>query len=99
MKKLNQKYINRIVKKALDEDLKPLGDITTNLINFQNKTKKTIEEVTFLTKLKNLKDLESETANHDLKVPIKKNKFKKKKFYKKKFFKKTKSSPSLVKKV
>ena len=37
MKKLNQKYINRIVKKALDEDLKPLGDITTNLINFQNK--------------------------------------------------------------
>ena len=37
VKKLNQKYINRIVKKALDEDLKPLGDITTNLINFQNK--------------------------------------------------------------
>ena len=37
MKKLNQKYINKIVKKALDEDLKPLGDITTNLINFQNK--------------------------------------------------------------
>ena len=37
MKKLNQKYINRIVKKALDEDLKPFGDITTNLINFQNK--------------------------------------------------------------
>tara|TARA_B100001093_G_scaffold422104_1_gene414586 strand:- start:1712 stop:3514 length:1803 start_codon:yes stop_codon:yes gene_type:complete len=69
------------------------------IINFQNKTKKTIEEVTFLTKLKNLKDLESETANHDLKVPIKKNKFKKKKFYKKKFFKKTKSSPAPVKKV
>jgi len=37
VKKLNQKYINRIVKKALDEDLKPFGDITTNLINFQNK--------------------------------------------------------------
>ena len=37
VKKLNQKYINKIVKKALDEDLKPLGDITTNLINFQNK--------------------------------------------------------------
>ena len=35
--KLNQKYINNIVKKALDEDLKPFGDITTNLIDFQNK--------------------------------------------------------------
>ena len=33
MQKLNQKYINRIVKKALNEDLKPNGDITTNLIN------------------------------------------------------------------
>ena len=40
MQKLNQKYINRIVKKALDEDLKPLGDITTNLIGFKNKYKK-----------------------------------------------------------
>ena len=32
-----QKYINTIVKKALDEDLKPHGDITTNLISFKNK--------------------------------------------------------------
>ena len=32
MEKLNQKYINLIVKKALEEDLKPRGDITTNLI-------------------------------------------------------------------
>ena len=32
-----QKYINTIVKKALDEDLKPSGDITTNLISFKNK--------------------------------------------------------------
>ena len=32
-----QKYINTIVKKALDEDLKPRGDITTNLISFKNK--------------------------------------------------------------
>ena len=31
-----QKYINTIVKKALDEDLKPNGDITTNLISFKN---------------------------------------------------------------
>ncbi len=31
------KYINTIVKKALDEDLKPHGDITTNLISFKDK--------------------------------------------------------------
>ena len=31
LKKLNQKYINYIVKRALDEDLKPKGDITTRL--------------------------------------------------------------------
>ena len=37
MKKLNQKYINTLVKKALLEDLYPKGDITTNLINFKNK--------------------------------------------------------------
>ena len=37
MQRLNQKYINvHIVKKALDEDLKPSGDITTNLISFKN---------------------------------------------------------------
>ena len=33
MKKLNQKYIKRIVKKALQEDLSPNGDITSNLLN------------------------------------------------------------------
>ncbi len=38
MQKLNQKYINFVVKKALDEDLKPKGDITTNLISFKNKS-------------------------------------------------------------
>ena len=37
MQKLNQKYINSVVKKALLEDLYPRGDITTNLINFKNK--------------------------------------------------------------
>ena len=37
MQKLNQKYINKIVKKALDEDLRPRGDITTNLISLKNK--------------------------------------------------------------
>ena len=40
MQKLNQKYINSVVKKALDEDLKPKGDITTNLISFKNKKSK-----------------------------------------------------------
>ena len=35
-----QKYINTIVKKALDEDLKPHGDITTNLISFKSKKAK-----------------------------------------------------------
>ena len=40
MQKLNQKYINSVVKKALDEDLKPRGDITTNLVSFKNKKSK-----------------------------------------------------------
>jgi len=35
--KVNQNYINSIVKQALKEDLKPLGDITTQLISFKNK--------------------------------------------------------------
>ena len=35
--KVNQNYINSIVKQALNEDLKPLGDITTQLISFKNK--------------------------------------------------------------
>ena len=30
---INQNYINRTVKQALDEDLKPLGDVTSNLID------------------------------------------------------------------
>ena len=37
MQKLNQSYIKTIVKKALDEDLRPRGDITTYLINSKNK--------------------------------------------------------------
>ena len=37
MQKLNQKYISYVVKKALDEDLKPMGDVTTKLIKFNNK--------------------------------------------------------------
>ena len=37
MQKINQKYISSVVKKALDEDLRPMGDITTKLIKFSNK--------------------------------------------------------------
>ena len=37
MQKLNQSYIKSLVKKALDEDLKPRGDITKKLIKFKNK--------------------------------------------------------------
>ena len=40
MQKLNQKYINSVVKKALEEDLNPRGDITTNLISLKNKKSK-----------------------------------------------------------
>ncbi|MDC0437543.1 carboxylating nicotinate-nucleotide diphosphorylase [Pelagibacteraceae bacterium] len=40
MQKISQIYIKSVVKKALDEDLKPLGDITTNLISFKNKKTK-----------------------------------------------------------
>ena len=37
MQKINQKYINNLVFKALEEDLKPNGDITTKLLNSKNK--------------------------------------------------------------
>tara|TARA_B100002051_G_scaffold187707_1_gene177735 strand:- start:5183 stop:6010 length:828 start_codon:yes stop_codon:yes gene_type:complete len=37
VQKINQKYINTIVKKALIEDLYPKGDLTTNLVSFKNK--------------------------------------------------------------
>ena len=37
MQKLNQSYINTIVRKALEEDLRPRGDITTNLITAKDK--------------------------------------------------------------
>jgi nicotinate-nucleotide pyrophosphorylase (carboxylating) len=38
--KVNQNYINSIVKQALKEDLRPNGDITTKLISFKNKKTK-----------------------------------------------------------
>jgi len=37
VQKINQKYVKSVVKKALDEDLRPMGDITTKLIKLSNK--------------------------------------------------------------
>jgi len=37
VQKINLKYINNLVLKALEEDLKPNGDITTKLLNSKNK--------------------------------------------------------------
>ena len=37
MQKLNQSYIKSVVKKALEEDLRPRGDITTKLVISKNK--------------------------------------------------------------
>jgi len=37
VQKLNQSYINSVVRKALEEDLRPRGDITTNLITSKDK--------------------------------------------------------------
>ena len=74
------------------------------IIDFQNKSKKITEKIEFITKLKNLENLESEVKNNNSdkfvkKINIKKNNFNKKKFYNKKYFKKTKQALSLEKKV
>ena len=37
MRRVNQKYITAVVKKALLEDLSPKGDLTTNIISSKNK--------------------------------------------------------------
>ena len=37
MQILNQFYIKSVVRKALEEDLRPRGDITTNIVNSKNK--------------------------------------------------------------
>ena len=66
-------------------------------IELQNKTKKIIETIENISKLKNLSEQESINKKNN-NVNYKKNNFKKKKFFKKKFFKKTKSNPSMVKK-
>ena len=40
MPRINQKYINNIVLKALREDLEPNGDITTKILDSKNKIAK-----------------------------------------------------------
>ena len=37
MQVLNQLYIKSVVRKALEEDLRPRGDITTNIVSGKNK--------------------------------------------------------------
>ena len=58
------------------------------IIDLQNKSKKTIEKIEFVKKLKNLEEAKNERQVNDFEKSIKKNTFKKKKFYKKKFYKK-----------
>ncbi len=69
------------------------------IINLQNKSKKIIDKIESVIKLKNLNDIEIKTKEKNSNKKIKNNNFKKKNFYKKKYFKKVKSSPSLEKKV
>ena len=56
------------------------------IIDLQNSTKKTLETVKYIEKLRNLEELKKEVKFLD--NPIKKKVFKKKPFFKKKFFKK-----------
>jgi ribonuclease E len=56
------------------------------IIDLQNKTKKTIEIVQHIEKLKNLEEQKKEVKSFE--SPIKKKPYKKKPFFKKKFFKK-----------
>ncbi len=60
------------------------------IIELQNKSKKVLEKIESITKLKNLDQQILENSKKSSKRIFKKNNFKKKKFYKKKYFKKTK---------
>jgi len=59
--------------------------VPDHIIEFQNKTKKTIEKIESLT---TLKKIEPSKENNNIKTTDKNKKFKKKKFYRKKFYKK-----------
>ena len=64
--------------------------IPDHIIELQNKSKKVLEKVENISKLKNLSQQMSENNINNKKIKYKKSKFKKKTFYKKKYFKKTK---------
>ena len=64
--------------------------IPDHIIELQNKSKKVLEKVENISKLKNLSQQMLENNINNKKIKYKKNKFKKKTFYKKKYFKKAK---------
>jgi len=93
--------INNFIKENFTEDIKYFENknkikiefvddnsliIPDYKIDFQNKSKKTIEKIESLSKLENLQTLKNNFEN--VKAKQKNRTFKKKKFYKKKFYKK-----------
>jgi ribonuclease E len=74
---------NKIKIEFVDDNLLIIPDYK---IDFQNKSKKTIEKIESLSKLENLQTLKNNFEN--VKAKQKNRTFKKKKFYKKKFYKK-----------
>ena len=93
--------INNFIKENFHEDIKYFENknkikiefindnsliIPDYKVDFQNKSKKTIEKIESLSKLENLQTLKNNFEN--IKTKQKNNTFKKKKFYKKKFYKK-----------
>ena len=93
--------INNFIKENFSEDIKYFENknkikiefvddnsliIPDYKIDFQNKSKKTIEKIESLSKLEDLQTLKNNFEN--IKVKQKNKTFKKKKFYKKKFYKK-----------
>ena len=93
--------INNFIKENFTEDIKYFENknkikiefvddnsliIPDYKVDFQNKSKKTIEKIESLSKLENLQTLKNNFEN--IKTKQKNSTFKKKKFYKKKFYKK-----------
>ena len=64
--------------------------IPDHKIELQNKSKKVLEKIENISKLKNLNEQTLHDNTNNKKIKYKKNNFKKKIFYKKKYFKKTK---------
>ena len=64
--------------------------IPDHKIELQNKSKKVLEKIENISKLRNLNEQTLHDNTNSKKIKYKKNNFKKKIFYKKKYFKKTK---------